>query len=528
MVMYLSPGIDAGSGFLSHRWHVRDAYLGSCGRSAARRSGVQASKTPAELGDELRARLLTLKVGEKLKVTQEDMDRVLPVLQSSRWLSTTAAYTMVLRGLARYDLWQQAIRIFQEMPGKSVEQDGGALNAVLRCCQGGGAWQWCIWLLERASAAGSTPDVSSFRQAICACAESNRWQWACAFLADMRGRSFATDTTTLKYIVRACAGARQKEPAEAFRQELRLRAAACAPSVPKLSRTHELLLRQGAQAAQTVELQEMAGDKVSLEGTTPWRHKMYSQLTEGTVHPSVGLKILTRLYKRAGATRSEYVIMLSYLGTHTLWKSAMGLLSRVSEEMKPDLQMYTSAIVACKNVREWRQALQLFVDMMDRIIAPDIWVFNSCLSVCAKAGRWREALALLRDLESIEASPDKITFNTTLEACAVGAQWQLAICMLQKLTSFKLEAEAYNYNSALRAFASCARWHEALHMLQEQLPRVRLMPSLTQFDLAVAAAGHAGRWQLACEILAQAEQGGMVAKASTYEARQAVGCERQE
>ncbi|CAE8694320.1 unnamed protein product [Polarella glacialis] len=440
---------------------------------------------------------------QKGEAGQRDLSEILPILQKSKWLNESSAFVLVMRGLGKQSMWRDAIELFEDMPQRRVQPDQAALNAVLRCCEEAPSWQWAVRLMQQSQPVFAVaPDVVSFRIAISACETHGQWQWCLELLDDLLDRRFLADAATQQAVIRACENGGSMDVARLKKRELQARAAAMGPG--------------------PLHLNPARRDRTSfvdagLPGSRTWKQELFEKLRNPAVQAEEALGIISALRARTMLRGKEHTIVMGFLASRSLWKSALAILNLMPQEgdEKADVMAYTVAISACKNVRQWQHALQLIQDMITAGVFPDVAAFNAAISACGKAGQWLPSLLLLKDMVDEGLSPDVISFNVALEATAVSKQGKLALNLLAAMRKQRLPPEVYSYNSALRACESF--WHEALAVL-EDMREEGLVPGITQYDLVIHAAGRDHQWGWALELLALAQHGGMTARASSYEA----------
>lgn len=63
-------------------------------------------------------------------------------------------------------------------------------------------------------------------------------------------------------------------------------------------------------------------------------------------------------------------------------------------------------------------------------VAPDVVTFSTAISACADGREWKQALLLLREIPATGALPNKISYNAVIAACGKGHQWKAALGLL--------------------------------------------------------------------------------------------------
>ncbi|CAK9060083.1 unnamed protein product [Durusdinium trenchii] len=363
----------------------------------------------------------------------------------SRYLNSTEAYAVVLRSLGRQSWWRRAVEMFLEMPEKQLAVDLRALNGVLSACEEGGAWPWAIQLMADA-VPELLPDVPCLRKALSSCRKGCAWRWALVLLDDFEGFGFLVDATTLRQAIAACEGAgREARDAKVALERRRKR-------------------QEVAHDARWPIQKKPVKTEVSERRTM--KQEAMKKLSMGTTSGPEAMGYISLLRANFKLSCKEYTMLISFLSTRTLWKSALTLFSEMPErEAIPDQTAYTTAIAACRLAKRWTHALELYAKMCDELMPPTISTLNALISVCGQSERWREALLVFEEIAGFSLRPDGVTLKATLEAATEGRQWPLALRLLRATP----QPEAYHFNQALRACERSSCWRESLQLLKVPL-----------------------------------------------------------
>ncbi|CAK8989425.1 Pentatricopeptide repeat-containing protein At5g02860 [Durusdinium trenchii] len=383
--------------------------------------------------------------------------------------------------------------MFLEMPEKQLAVDLRALNGVLSACEEGGAWPWAIQLMADA-VPELLPDVPCLRKALSSCRKGCAWRWALVLLDDFEGFGFLVDATTLRQAIAACEGAgREARDAKVALERRRKR-------------------QEVAHDARWPIQKKPVKTEVSERRTM--KQEAMKKLSMGTTSGPEAMGYISLLRANFKLSCKEYTMLISFLSTRTLWKSALTLFSEMPErEAIPDQTAYTTAIAACRLAKRWTHALELYAKMCDELMPPTISTLNALISVCGQSERWREALLVFEEIAGFSLRPDGVTLKATLEAATEGRQWPLALRLLRATP----QPEAYHFNQALRACERSSCWRESLQLLKD-IRDSNLAPSLQQYHFGISAVSAASYWSLALALLAEAEQSGQRARPESVEA----------
>lgn len=103
----------------------------------------------------------------------------------------------------------------------------------------------------------------------------------------------------------------------------------------------------------------------------------------------------------------------------------------------------------------------------------NITTYNSALSECWRGGRWRQALDLYQDIlkEGERVRPNRYTFNSVIGCCARGGKYEIAEQVLEDMRKEGLEADDGSYNAVIGALARRGLWRKGLAYLNEMKSR---------------------------------------------------------
>merc|ERR1712098_872511 len=83
--------------------------------------------------------------------------------------------------------WEEALRLLQEVPHRSLMLDVVSYSAAISACEKGKHWEEALRLLQEMLHRSLTPDVVSHSAAISACEKGKHWEGALRLLQEMRG-----------------------------------------------------------------------------------------------------------------------------------------------------------------------------------------------------------------------------------------------------------------------------------------------------------------------------------------------------
>ena len=76
-----------------------------------------------------------------------------------------------------------------------------------------------------------------------------------------------------------------------------------------------------------------------------------------------------------------------------------------------------TAIIACVKTKQSGKTLDLFAEMLEKILEPDVITYSASISACEKTKLSDKALELLEDMSQVGLEPSMITCNATMCMC---------------------------------------------------------------------------------------------------------------
>eukprot|EP00434_Breviolum_minutum_P008207 symbB.v1.2.007238.t1/scaffold401.1/size211429/9 len=208
--------------------------------------------------------------------------------------------------------------------------------------------------------------------------------------------------------------------------------------------------------------------------------------------------------------RCELIMLLASWGSR---QDALKLLTRVRQEGKLSVLLFSRAISACAKARQVDEAIFWFDEMQRAGIKPDTVAWNSIISACARDGRAAEAEMWLGEMEASGMKPDVVSYNIVINICAKSGRPQEAsdwppICSFQSPMPLVTDARSgwsqSAYRSAITSFTKTSDWQSAFYLIQE-MHRTKVQSDVVMYNATVNACKQE-RWQLAFSLLSELER----------------------
>ncbi|CAJ1339183.1 unnamed protein product [Effrenium voratum] len=256
---------------------------------------------------------------------------------------------------------------------------------------------------------------------------------------------------------------------------------------------------------------------------------------------------------------------------HQRWQQAVWYLAELRHSrLQQDIIPYSSGISLLTRARQWRAALQVFVEL-PWFLSPDAGTFSAALTACRIGSCWPLSLLLLEKAHALMVTPDEVGHNAIAAALTQGGQveaalhmaksvanfnsiimslrnqlaWPWALCVLDQmqrlriapnLGTFKSSASIFSedkpdmilpllqklslpqldrtaHNMLMSSLEKCHLWKAALYYFHETSWEP---PDLTAYNTAISACAKVGRWVWAIELLREMKQGAVAADEITF------------
>lgn len=170
-----------------------------------------------------------------------------------------------------------------------------------------------------------------------------------------------------------------------------------------------------------------------------------------------GLSLFRNMKRK---NRLSYSVMISGLAMHGQGREALRVfLEMLEERLKPDEAVYVGILNACNHAGLIEEGLRLFKEMRtEHNVEPAVQHYGCMVDLLGRAGKVHEALELAR---SMAIMPNEIIWRSLLSACKVHGQLEIGEIAANEI--FKLDRVCHSpgdYLALLSLYAQAQRWDD--------------------------------------------------------------------
>ncbi|CAK9065233.1 unnamed protein product [Durusdinium trenchii] len=396
-------------------------------------------------------------------------------------ISFSAAISSCEKGLQ----WPNAVALLDGMSLEAIHPNVISLNAVIGACSFD-AWQWGLHLLNNMDSWKLMPDVISFNSAIAACGTAEKWDMALRLLHSMR-HSPRPNSRTYNAAIAACERGSQWE--QAFQ-------------VQELMKTRKVKVDIiGCGIAEKLQTDTRSYTAVISE----------QALTMDAVVHSLEISVALLRFRNVNTVASAYQ-------KATQWHLALAVMQQMQEDgLQADPITFASCILSLGRVHKWRQAMQLFDEMLFSKVEPGNTSCNAVLSACQTAQAWQSVLQIFLSMPELQVQADVVSYNVCIGSSGKGQQWEGALEILSQMLLERLEVTTISCNAAICACQFASHWQDAAHILSSmQLHGPE--PDLTTFHACMPAFGRYQKWEVSLDMMADLQSSNQKLDLLTYSA----------
>ncbi|CAI5505906.1 unnamed protein product [Closterium sp. Naga37s-1] len=310
--------------------------------------------------------------------------KVLRMVQASRWRADTALYTALIAACCKSAKLDLAFKVYHDMEAAGVEPNVRTFGTLVDGCAKQGHVAKAFGAYGILISKGLKPDRAIFNALITACGRAGCWERAFDVLVDMRSEGLTPDHVTMGAVIAACANCGQVERALEVYEEMR--AGGVRPSL---------------------EVFTAAVHACSQTGDLPRALAIYEHLKQHNIKPDEIL-FSALINVAAHANKPD---------------AALALLQEMRRaRVQPGTVTYAALMGMYNRLGLTNEASQLYAEVKAKrqqsaMLRPSVPMFNALITSLCQQGCVEEALSALQDMRAMDLKPDKTTYALLIAAC---------------------------------------------------------------------------------------------------------------
>lgn len=154
-----------------------------------------------------------------------------------------------------------------------------------------------------------------------------------------------------------------------------------------------------------------------------------------------------------------YHLVLGVLFSGMRWREVLGVFDKLkSAGLKPGLDAYNTAIMACANCNDADRAEGLLREMPAAGLVPARTTYTGVLLAYGYRGRWADALSLFDEMMEAGVTPDEKAYRAVIDACGAGRQWERASQLFREMASAGISPGTMSYRALVTACRKSEQW----------------------------------------------------------------------
>lgn len=154
-----------------------------------------------------------------------------------------------------------------------------------------------------------------------------------------------------------------------------------------------------------------------------------------------------------------YHLVLGVLFSCKRWREVLGVFDKLKAAgLKPGLDAYNTAIMACANCNDAGRAEELLREMPAAGLTPARRAYTGVLLAYGHQGPWEDALSLLGEMVAAGITPDETAYRAVIEACGAGRQWEKASQLFREMAAAGISPGVLSYRALVTACRDGEQW----------------------------------------------------------------------
>jgi pentatricopeptide repeat protein len=425
---------------------------------------------------------------------QDDYGVIPNAIVYSIAISACARSTPTQSGKA-LDLLREAVE------EKQLKMSVVGFNAAISACAQAGDWENAISILSRMEEAASSslvssdqpqnasftvpkPDSVTYGTVLSACEHGEQWGLVLKHGRSMRERGLPLDGLSITSCLHACQQLSMAEEALYYLDTMKS-IKITQPQTGKLKRfgartplsgpddvAYRLAISACARGGEWKEGIRLLKEFEQVTGTPPdvvaytsaitgceyagmWRESflLLDKMRKQGVEPNevTMAAVLGACATACAKVDSKELSMMSEPQEKAL--ELLEILKKNPNVVSPNIQVYNSAIRACAESGDLKQALKLFQEIEDEKIERTEVTYGSLMTACERVGCVESASKVFRKMREDGIEPNEIIYGAAISCCRKAKQPERAFLLLKKMMKEELSPNAATFNTVIVAQA---------------------------------------------------------------------------
>ncbi|KAJ4826269.1 hypothetical protein Tsubulata_018665 [Turnera subulata] len=201
-----------------------------------------------------------------------------------------------------------------------------------------------------------------------------------------------------------------------------------------------------------------------------------------------------------------------------IWKFGIRLLDRMQEKgLKPGIEGWNAALIACSRASEPSAALDVFRRMLEQGKKPTNISYRALLCALEKGQLYDEAVRVWEHMLKVGVGIDKYSYTIMASVFSGMGKFREVDAIIQEMTSSGTVPDVVTYNAIISA---CARKnmssaaYEWFHRMRVQ----SISPDNITYEMLIEGLAKDGKSRLAYELYLRARDEGLVLASKAYDA----------
>lgn len=236
------------------------------------------------------------------------------------------------------------------------------------------------------------------------------------------------------------------------------------------------------------------GQDLQVEDRTIWSCLLFCSVETRTFNRCA--LFWSRMHESGTPTRKDYGNMMRYALNEGDWKLALSLVKEMVERnVEVDGVMYNTALATCVAENRTTEARELLKEMDTLASVADVITYNILAKGYAKLGLLDECFELYEQMRERGIQPSQVTYGILLDCCINVRQIDKAVEVFELMTKEKCPMNTVLYTILIKGFARAEQVDQAMKVYERMIAdtTIGVTPDLITFSVLIKANCDAGR-----------------------------------